>query len=79
MIDPGESYKSSEVRGTFGYVDPEYQSTRRVDSGGDVYSFGVVLLQIISGRRVINMNMNTPMSLHNTVSSPTHSSSFLSD
>ncbi|XP_063947442.1 serine/threonine-protein kinase PBL35 isoform X2 [Daucus carota subsp. sativus] len=75
VIDPGESYKSSEVRGTFGYVDPEYQSTRRVDSGGDVYSFGVVLLQIISGRRVINMNMNTPMSLHNTARSLTRNES----
>ncbi|XP_074369309.1 proline-rich receptor-like protein kinase PERK3 [Apium graveolens] len=71
VIDPGDSYKSSEVRGTFGYVDPEYQNTRRVDSGGDVYSFGVVLLQIISGRKVINMNMNTPISLHNTAKSLT--------
>ncbi|CAL5325735.1 unnamed protein product [Camellia sinensis] len=63
VIDPGESYASSEVRGTFGYVDPEYQSNSKVNSSGDVYSFGIVLLQIISGKKVINMNLNRPISL----------------
>ncbi|KAK3018285.1 hypothetical protein RJ639_003553 [Escallonia herrerae] len=61
VIDLGVTYVSSEVRGTFGYVDPEYQNNRRVNSAGDVYSFGIVLLQILSGRKVINMNVRTPM------------------
>ncbi|XP_024031411.1 probable receptor-like protein kinase At5g18500 [Morus notabilis] len=64
VIDLGETYASSEVRGTFGYVDPDYRSNRRVKSSGDVYSFGVVLLQIISGKKVINMNMQRPMPLN---------------
>ncbi|CAN1320466.1 Probable receptor-like protein kinase At2g42960 [Linum perenne] len=64
LIDVGETHMSSEVRGTFGYVDPEYQNNHRVDSMGDVYSFGVVLLQIISGKKVINMNMKEPRPLH---------------
>nr|GMC59378.1 probable receptor-like protein kinase At5g18500 [Ipomoea batatas] len=64
VIDQGKSYASSEVRGTFGYVDPEYQSNRRVNSAGDIYSFGIVLLQILSGRKVINMNMATPVPLN---------------
>ncbi|KAL8266373.1 hypothetical protein R6Q59_003717 [Mikania micrantha] len=63
VIDIGETYASSEVRGTFGYVDPEYQSNRRVNAAGDVYSFGIVLLQILSGKKVINMNATKPMSL----------------
>lgn len=67
VIDPGESYASSEVRGTFGYVDPEYQSNSKVNSSGDVYSFGIVLLQIISGKKVINMNLNRPISLDKMV------------
>ena len=46
VIDQGETYVSSEVRGTFGYVDPDYQNNHRVKSSGDVYSFGIVLLQI---------------------------------
>ncbi|XP_015573616.3 probable LRR receptor-like serine/threonine-protein kinase At1g07650 isoform X1 [Ricinus communis] len=61
VISQGETYASSEVRGTFGYVDPEYQSNRQVNSSGDVYSFGIVLLQILSGKKVINMNLKKPM------------------
>ncbi|XP_047309831.1 probable serine/threonine-protein kinase PBL1 [Impatiens glandulifera] len=63
VLDMGLSYVSSEVRGTFGYVDPEYRNNRRVNSSSDVYSFGIVLLQIISGQRVINMDLTRPMSL----------------
>ncbi|VVA17681.1 PREDICTED: probable [Prunus dulcis] len=63
IIELGETYVSSEVRGTFGYVDPDYRSNNRVNSSGDVYSFGIVLLQILSGKKVVNMNLNTPMPL----------------
>ncbi|KAL0450646.1 UNVERIFIED_CONTAM: Nodulation receptor kinase [Sesamum latifolium] len=55
---------SSEVRGTFGYVDPEYQSNQQVSAASDIYSFGVVLLQILSGRKVINMDMKKPKPLY---------------
>ncbi|CAN6727206.1 unnamed protein product [Malus baccata var. baccata] len=58
-----KSYVSSEVRGTFGYVDPEYRKNHHVNASGDVYSFGIVFLQLISGRRVINLNSNKPMPL----------------
>ncbi|XP_061991007.1 probable receptor-like serine/threonine-protein kinase At4g34500 isoform X2 [Rosa rugosa] len=51
VMDVGQSYVSSEVRGTFGYVDPEYRKNHHVNASGDVYSFGIVLLQLISGRR----------------------------
>lgn len=74
VIDMGESYVSSEVRGTFGYVDPEYQSNHRVNSSTDVYSFGIVLLQIVSGKKVINLNLKKPMPLSKMVS---HCSIFL--
>ncbi|KAJ9683458.1 hypothetical protein PVL29_019160 [Vitis rotundifolia] len=63
VIDQGESHVSSEVRGTFGYVDPEYQSNHHVNPSGDVYSFGIVLLQILSGKKVMNLNLKKPMSL----------------
>ncbi|KAK4712558.1 hypothetical protein R3W88_007071 [Solanum pinnatisectum] len=49
--------------GTYGYVDPEYETNHHVNSAGDVYSFGIVLLQILSGRKVINMNMEKPTRL----------------
>ncbi|XP_059438485.1 calcium/calmodulin-regulated receptor-like kinase 1 [Corylus avellana] len=41
---------SSNVRGTLGYLDPEYVSTRTFTKKTDVYSFGVLLFEIISGR-----------------------------
>ncbi|KAI3467511.1 hypothetical protein Pfo_024174 [Paulownia fortunei] len=63
VICMGLSYVSSEVRGTFGYVDPEYQKNRHVHSSTDVYSFGIVLLQLISGQRVINLEVTRPMTL----------------
>ncbi|KAL4336195.1 hypothetical protein GQ457_07G001970 [Hibiscus cannabinus] len=63
LIDNGETYVSSEVRGTFGYVDPEYWNNHRVNSSGDVFSFGVVLLQILSGKKVFNLSLDKPMPL----------------
>lgn len=63
---------SSEVRGTFGYVDPEYQNNNKVNSSGDVYSFGIVLLQILSGKKVINMNRKKPMPLDKMVRTIIH-------
>lgn len=71
VMNMGQSFVSSEVRGTFGYVDPEYQKNRHVKSSGDVYSFGIVLLQILSGQRVINMDLQRPMHLHKMVSDKT--------
>lgn len=67
VIDHGLSHVSSEVRGTFGYVDPEYRQNRHVNAAGDVYSFGIVLLQILSGMRVLNLNVMKPMPLEKTV------------
>ncbi|CAN1342803.1 Nodulation receptor kinase [Linum perenne] len=51
----GDSGVSLEVRGTAGYLDPEYYSTQHLTAKSDVFSFGVVLLEIISGREPLNI------------------------
>ncbi|KAE8704828.1 Nodulation receptor kinase [Hibiscus syriacus] len=51
----GDSNASLEVRGTAGYMDPEYYSTQQLSAKSDVFSFGVVLLETISGREPLNI------------------------
>ncbi|KAF7111070.1 hypothetical protein CFC21_111120 [Triticum aestivum] len=38
------------IRGTIGYVAPEYGTTGSVSTAGDAYSYGVTLLEILAGK-----------------------------
>ncbi|XP_031278322.1 probable serine/threonine-protein kinase PBL26 [Pistacia vera] len=54
-----KTHVSSRVMGTYGYCAPEYQRTGQLTVKSDVYSFGVVLLELITGRRVIDTTKPT--------------------
>ena len=53
--DPTATHISTQVKGTAGYVDPEYTRTYQLTDKSDVYSFGVVLVELMTGRYPIEL------------------------
>lgn len=51
--DPGATHISTQVKGTAGYMDPEYLRTYQLTEKSDVYSFGVLLVEMMTGRHPI--------------------------
>ncbi|GAB2290738.1 hypothetical protein Dimus_025011 [Dionaea muscipula] len=51
---------STPPAGTLGYLDPCYLAPGDLSPKSDVFSFGILLLEIISGRRAIDVNYSPP-------------------
>ncbi|XP_051126716.1 probable receptor-like protein kinase At2g47060 [Andrographis paniculata] len=50
---PSVPFLCKTVKGTFGYLAPEYFQHGKVSDKTDIYAFGVVLLELITGRKPI--------------------------
>ncbi|XP_058737149.1 probable LRR receptor-like serine/threonine-protein kinase At1g06840 [Vicia villosa] len=51
-------YVSTVVKGTPGYLDPEYMMTHKLTDKSDVYSLGIVLLELLTGMHPISRGKN---------------------
>ncbi|XP_022927539.1 probable leucine-rich repeat receptor-like protein kinase At5g49770 [Cucurbita moschata] len=58
MLGMDETKVFTDVRGTIGYMDPEYMSNAKLTCASDIYSFGIVALQLLSGQKVIDLDLD---------------------
>ncbi|XP_042398777.1 leucine-rich repeat receptor protein kinase HPCA1-like isoform X2 [Zingiber officinale] len=63
MVGMKETQCFTDIKGTIGYMDPEYMSNGNLTCASDIYSFGIVILQVLSGRKVIELNTQARDSL----------------
>ncbi|CAI0426886.1 unnamed protein product, partial [Linum tenue] len=57
ILRDNSSYVSTRVAGTLGYLAPEYAVSGHLTRKSDVYGYGVLLMEIISGRSVVDFDI----------------------
>ncbi|XP_030936506.1 G-type lectin S-receptor-like serine/threonine-protein kinase LECRK1 [Quercus lobata] len=57
LLMPNQTRTYTGIRGTRGYVAPEWHGNLPITAKADVYSFGIMLFEIICGRRHVDMDL----------------------
>ncbi|XP_021761842.1 tyrosine-sulfated glycopeptide receptor 1-like [Chenopodium quinoa] len=56
LILPYATHVTTELVGTLGYIPPEYGQAWVATLRGDIYSFGVVMLELLTGKRPVEVS-----------------------
>ncbi|PNY03260.1 LRR receptor-like kinase resistance protein [Trifolium pratense] len=59
-----DQVNSSTIKGTIGYLPPEYGAGGPVSPEGDIYSYGILLLEMLTGKKPTNNMFYENLSLH---------------
>ncbi|KAL7106333.1 hypothetical protein ACP275_07G105800 [Erythranthe tilingii] len=67
ILPTQESSNTIGIKGTFGYVPPEYGMSNSISTKGDVYSYGILVLEMFTNKRPTDDSFNEHVNLHNFV------------
>ncbi|KAH0714903.1 hypothetical protein KY284_007808 [Solanum tuberosum] len=67
MLSLSQSASSLNIRGTIGYVPPEYATGNTFSTYGDIYSYGILLLETFTGRSPSDEIFKDGLNLHDFV------------
>ncbi|CAM6096037.1 unnamed protein product [Calypogeia fissa] len=59
LVEVGATHVSTAIRGTPGYLDPEYYFNSQLTDKSDVYSYGMVLLELITSKKPIDLTLGS--------------------
>ncbi|XP_012829149.1 PREDICTED: probable LRR receptor-like serine/threonine-protein kinase At3g47570 [Erythranthe guttata] len=67
VLPPRENSSTTGIKGTIGYVPPEYGTSNAISTEGDVYSYGILVLEMFTNKRPTDDSFMDQVNLHNFV------------
>ncbi|KAL8048693.1 hypothetical protein ABFX02_07G083900 [Erythranthe guttata] len=67
VLPPRENSSTIGIKGTIGYVPPEYGMSNAISAEGDVYSYGILVLEMFTKKRPTDDSFMDQVNLHNFV------------